>query len=108
MREEWQKKINSLISESKKEKPRGLKMHIDVDGDGSKENVIDVGLRVQKKKPSDKRINIKSDPSLGLIYTVVSINDRDGTITLSRPGSGGEDKTIVITKKAFESEYERK
>jgi len=108
MREEWKKKIDSLISESKEEKPRGLKMHVDVDGDGSKENVIDVGLKVQKKKPSDKKINVKGDPSIGLIYTVASVNDRDGTVTLSRPGSGDGDKTIVITKKAFESEYERK
>jgi len=108
IREEWQKKVNSLISESNKEKPRGLRMQVDVDGDGSKENVIDVGLRVQKKKPTDKRVNVKSDPSMGLVYTVVSVNDRDGTVTLGRPGSGDGDKTIVITKQAFESEYERK
>jgi len=108
MREEWQKKVNSLISESNKEKPHGLRMQVDVDGDGSKENVIDVGLRVQKKKPTDKRVNVKSDPSMGLVYTVVSVNDRDGTVILGRPGSGDGDKTIVITKQAFESEYERK
>ncbi|NBV29132.1 hypothetical protein EBR43_09340 [bacterium] len=110
MREEWQKKVNSLLSEtpSQKKKPRGLKMQVDVDGDGSKENVIDVGLKVQKKMPDDKRINVKGDPTSGLVYTVVSVNDQDKTITLSRPDSSNGEKTIVITKQAFENEYQRK
>jgi hypothetical protein len=109
MREEWRKKIDSLISESPKEKPKGLKLQFDVDSDGSKESVIGAGLKVQKKKPSSKNVNVKGDPSAGLVYTVVSVNDRDGTVTLKRPDPlSKSEKTIVITKKEFENEFERK
>jgi len=109
MREEWKKKIDSLIYESSKEKPKGLKLQFDVDSDGSKESVIGAGLKVQKKKPAGKNVNVKGDPLAGLVYTVVSVNDRDGTVTLNRPDpSNKTEKTIVITKKEFENEYERK
>jgi len=112
MKEEWKKKIQ-LLSESD-DKQDNIKMSIDIDGDGSKEDVISPGLKVVKKSlkmnnEKSKNLNYKGDPSVGLAYDVVSIDNRSGTVTLSRPEADGSGKkTFVITKKEFEDNYKRK
>lgn len=113
MKEEWTKKVNSILEKSEK-RMDDLKVHMDIDGDGSKETVISPGLRVKRKGPeADKKDSkkpvLKADPSAGLVYDIESVNDQDNTVTLSRPDiDGAGKKTIVITRKEFEANYERK
>jgi effector-binding domain-containing protein len=104
MKEEWDKKVRSLLEN------KGLEVKVDVDKDGQKESVISQGLKVVKKKPSQKGKLVKdSDPLIGTLYTVDSVNDHEGTITLSRADQNGKDKkTIVVTTKEFEDNYKRK
>jgi len=102
MREEWTKKVNSLIE--KKSKPKksnkpgdSLTLQIDVDGDGKPENVIDQGFKVEK-------IN---DPMSGLVYDVESIDYPNKKVTLKRTDDTGT-KVFTVPFEDFKQQYGRK
>ncbi len=101
MKEEWDKKVHSLLEKKKKSKSDasgGLKVDFDVDGDGYKENVISPGLKV---------VDITDGPMKGQLYDVVSV-DKD-TVTLGRADAAGKEKLqFTITRQEFEAKYDHK
>ena len=104
MKEEWNKKIHSLIEMSDKQtnKPKtGLNAFAKIGG--KREDVLSaaIGLKVKKKAS-------KGDPMAGINYDVSDVNIQDNTITLKRPASGNMNtKKIIISLQDFEDNYER-
>ena len=108
MKEEWDRKIHSLLENSKSiKKDTDLKVLARVDNKDGLKNVISPGLKV-KKKSQDK--NGKKYPSSvpdQLVYDVERVSDTE--IDLSRPSPDGDKKVLTpITVKDFEDNYERK
>lgn len=92
MREEWTKKVQSLLVEKKmksKKSPekgkRHLKFEIDVDGDGHAEMVISPGLKV----------TCQNGPMKGTDYTILRVGGNE--VELTRPDTKIPHKMVVLS-----------
>jgi len=94
MREEWTKKVQSLLvekkmkSKSKKSPEKGkrhLENEVDVDGDGHTEMVISPGLKV----------TCQNGPMKGTDYTVLRVGRNE--VELTRPDTRIPHKMVVLS-----------